>query len=413
VHASEASTVLADAARVAFVSARRRSVAAMPGAIGEFAPRAVCSDVERRAAVWAHDELRARGHEAWVETHWIRPQRALALAVGCALAALGGLIATGAPVPGLVIAAAGAISVLVDVAGRPGPLRLLLPRRATQVVLVAVDEGGRDEDPPIEAEGAARGDPLVAADKGEPNEDPLIDAEAAARGAPLVAADEGAPDEEPLIDAEGAARGDPLVAADERARRAGALVDLLVVARTDVPRRGLAARLERVPGGLWWLAGCAVAVAAAAGARVAGADGLALGIAQLVPTTVLLAAVAVALDAVFAPVGDGRAEDEAIDAALALHDSLVRDPPPGIAAGLLLAPPDALRAHLRRERLDPRRTALLHVRAGDIRSRHPQWLAAAAAAGLPARRRGPRGLPAALAPPADAERLARALATTL
>src|SRR5918998_1685504 len=94
----------------------------MPAGIGEFAPRAVCSDVERRAAVWAHDDLRARGHEAWMETHWVRPQLALALALGCLLAA------------------AGALSVLVDVAGRPGPLRLLLPKRATQVVLVAADE---------------------------------------------------------------------------------------------------------------------------------------------------------------------------------------------------------------------------------------------------------------------------------
>jgi hypothetical protein len=321
----------------------------MPGAIGDFAPRAVCSDVERRAAVWVHDELRARGHEAWVETHWIRPQLAWALALGCALAALGGLIAVGAPMPGLVVAAIGALSVLVDVAGRPGPLRLLMPRRATQVVLVAPDEGAGG------ASGWSR------------------------------AAGEGRP-----------------------------AVDLLVVARTDVPRRGIAARrLERVPGGLWWLAGSAVAVTAAAGARVAGADGLALGIAQLVPTMVLMIAVALALDAAVAPVGDGRAEDEAIAAALALHDGLVRDPPAGIAAGLLLAPPDALRAHLRGERLDHARTALLHVRAGDVRSRHPQWLAAAAAAGLPARRRGPRGLPAALAPPQAAERLVRSLATTL
>jgi hypothetical protein len=305
----------------------------MPGAIGEFAPRAVCSDVERRAAVWAHDELRARGHEAWVETHWIRPQLALALALGCALTAIGGLVAVAAPVPGLVVAAAGAVSVVVDVTGRPGPLRLLLPKRATQVVLVAP--------------------------------------------------------------------------------RAGAAVELLVVARTDVPRRGLAARLERVPGALWWVAGSAVAVAAAAGARVAGADGLALGIAQLVPTVVLMLAAALALDAAAAPVGDGHAEDAAIDAAMRAHDALAREPPPGIAVGLLLAGPDALRAHLRRERLDPRRSALLHVRAGEVRSRHPQWLAAARAAGLAARRRGPRGLPAALAPPVHAERLARGLATAL
>jgi hypothetical protein len=301
----------------------------MPGGIGEFAPRAVCSDVERRAAVWAHDELRARGHEAWMETHWIRPQRSLALAFGCALTAIGGLIAIGAPVPGLVVAAIGALSVLVDVAGRTSPLRLLLPRRATQVVLVAPREG--------------------------------------------------------------------------------ATVDLLVVARTDVPRRGIAARLERIPGGLWWLAAAAVAVAAAAGARVAGADGTLLGIAQLVPTVALMVAVALALDAVFAPAGDGREEDAAIEAAIELHDGLVRDPPAGLAPGLLLAGPDALRAHLRRERLDPRRTTLLQVRAGDVRSRHPQWLAAAAAADLPARRRGRRGLPAALVPPEHAEQLARAL----
>ncbi len=299
----------------------------------EFAPRAVCSDVERRAAVWAHDDLRARGHEAWMETHWVRPQLALALAFGCALAAAGGLVSVVAPVAGLVIAAIGAVSVLVDVAGRTGPLRLLLPKRATQVVLVAPAEG--------------------------------------------------------------------------------ATVDLLAVARTDVPRRGLARRLARVRGGLWWLVLCALAVVAAAAARTAGAEGTLLGAAQLIPTVVLLVAAAAALDAVVAQVGDGRAEDAALAAALALHDDLVRHPPPGIAAGLLLAGPDALRAHLRRERFDPARTALLHVRAGDVRSRHPQWLQAAAAAGLPARRRGPRGLPAALAPPEHAEPLARALTGTL
>src|SRR5215218_8049408 len=259
-------------------------------------PRAVCSDVERRAAVLLHDDLRARGHEAWLETHWVRPQLAPAVALGCATAAAGGLIAIGAPALGLAVAALGALSLLADVAGATGPLRALLPRRASQVVLVAP--------------------------------------------------------------------------------AGGAVVDLLVAART------------------------------------AGADGVLLGAAQLVPTVVLMLATAGALDAAAAPVADGSAEDEALAAALALHDALVRDPPPGIAAGLLLASPDALRAHLRRERLDRSRTALLHVRPGEVRSRHRQWLAAAAAAGLEARRRGPRGLPAALAAPQDAERLARALAVS-
>src|SRR5688500_18032129 len=104
------------------------------------APRLVCSDAERRYAVWAHDDLRARGHEAWVETLWIRPQRAAGVALACMLAAVGGLVALGAPVAGLVIAAVGAASLLADAAGRTGAARFLLPRRATQVVLVPAVE---------------------------------------------------------------------------------------------------------------------------------------------------------------------------------------------------------------------------------------------------------------------------------
>jgi hypothetical protein len=302
--------------------------------LAQCAPRPVCSDAERRAAVWAHDDLLARGHEAWVETHWVRPQLALALGVGCALSALGGLIAIGAPAVGLAIAAVGALSLLVDVAGGTSPLRLLLPRRATQVVLVAPQESD-------------------------------------------------------------------------------ARVDLFLVARTDVPRGGVARRLERVRGGLSWLVLCAIAVAGAAVVRVADIEGTALGAAQLVPTVVLLVASAAALDAAVAPVGDGRAEDEALAAALAIHERLVRDPPPGVATGLLLAAPEALRAHLRRERLDGARTALLQLCAGGIRSRHAQWRAVAQGAGLTARPAGPPGLPAALASPEHAERLARTLAETL
>jgi hypothetical protein len=322
------------------------ATAADVDSLAAFSPRPVCSDAERRLAVWAHDDLRARGHEAWVETHWIRPHLAAGLALGCALAATGGLIAIGAPLAGLIVAAVGALSVVIDASGRAGALRWLLPRRATQVVLVAPHE-------------------------------------------------------------------DAATSRDHIARHERAVVELLLVARTDVPRGGLARRLAQLPGGLWWLAGCALAVVGAAAARVGGADGTLLGALQLAPTVVLLAAVAAALDSLASGVGDGRAEDEALTAAHAAHEALVRDPPPGIAAGLLLTPPDALRAHLRRERLDPGATALLHVRAGPVRSRHRQWLAAADAAGLQASREGPRGLPTALAPPDVAERLARALAATL
>ena len=58
-----------------------------------FAGRGACTDAERRAALWLHDELRSRGHEAWVETRWVRPRRAAMLALGCLLAVAGGLLA--------------------------------------------------------------------------------------------------------------------------------------------------------------------------------------------------------------------------------------------------------------------------------------------------------------------------------
>jgi hypothetical protein len=307
------------------------------------APGPVCSDAERRYAVWAHDDLRARGHEAWVETVWIRPQLAAGVALGCVVAAVGGLLALASPVAGVAMAALGALSLLVDAVGRAGPLRWLFPRRATQVVLVAA---------------ATR---------------------ASATQVVLVAAD------------------------------AASAVDVLLVVRTDVPRGGLARRFDGVPGGLWWLAVAAVGVVAAAAARVGGADGTLLGAAQLLPTVVLLVAATVALDSLMTAGGAGAEVAEAVAAALAAHDALVRDPAPGVAAGLVLGPPAAVRVHLRAERLDPRRTALLVVRAGPVRTRHHQWRTAAQAVGVAVRGGGPRGLPAVEAPPALAEPLSRAL----
>src|SRR3954454_21820751 len=98
------------------------------------AGRGACTDAERRAALWLHDEVRARMQQAWVETLWVRPQRALALALAALLAAVGSLLATAAPIPGLVIAAIGTLWMLV-----PLPV---LPRRATQHVLTEVPPDG-------------------------------------------------------------------------------------------------------------------------------------------------------------------------------------------------------------------------------------------------------------------------------
>ncbi|MGZ8647492.1 MAG: hypothetical protein ACXW08_02460 [Solirubrobacteraceae bacterium] len=236
-----------------------------------FAGRGACTDAERRAALWLHGELRARGREAWVETRWVRPQRAAALALACLAAVAGGLLSTVAPVPGLAIAAVARVALGAHGGGR-NPLLLLFPRRATQHVLAGADHP-----------------------------------------APLV------------------------------------------VAAYDAPRRGLVlndrwrARLRRLPYG--GLAACGAAVTAAAAARTAGIDAAWLGIAQLLPTLVLLAALAAAVDIALSDHSPGANDNASgVAVALALFEALDR------RAALLLvgaghAVPRAVDDHLRRERL--------------------------------------------------------------
>ncbi len=108
-----------------------------------FEGRGPCTDAERRAAAWLHDRLRDAGHEAWVETHWVRPQWPAALALACALGVAAAPLSTVAPAAGAVLAAVAALALAVEATGRQGPLRLLLPRRATQNVLVPAPDGDR------------------------------------------------------------------------------------------------------------------------------------------------------------------------------------------------------------------------------------------------------------------------------
>jgi hypothetical protein len=103
--------------------------------LGRFERRGPCTDAERRAAGWLHDDLRARGHEAWVETHWVRPQWALSLALHAALGVIASVTAIYVPAAGLALALPVAISLASEANGRTGLLRLALPRRATQNVL--------------------------------------------------------------------------------------------------------------------------------------------------------------------------------------------------------------------------------------------------------------------------------------
>lgn len=105
--------------------------------------RAPCSDAERRAMLEVHDDLRARGHEAWVQTYWVRPQWAGSLTVHAALGVAASLLATSLPAVAFGVAAFALLSYGLELAGRGGLLRLLFVRRATQVVLVDPPDPGR------------------------------------------------------------------------------------------------------------------------------------------------------------------------------------------------------------------------------------------------------------------------------
>lgn len=301
-----------------------------------FERRGPCTDAERRAAGRLHDDLRASGHEAWVETHWVRPQWALSLALHAALGVIASVTAIYAPDVGLGLALLAAVSLGVEASGRAGLLRLAFPRRATQNVLTV----------------PAQARPLTL-----------------------------------------------LICARYDAGRGGALAG-------DRGRRW-AARARRLlgghtPGPLAWLALACAAVAACAAGRLAGADGLAIGIAQFVPTIALLGGLAFAVDVAASPLTPGaNAGASGAAVAVALHDELASQPPERLSPALLLcgagdAGPLALRAHLRRERFDPAATVLLELAACGAgapayAAAHPQLRAACerAAAALEAGARAP------------------------
>ena len=200
---------------------------------------------------------------------------------------------------------------------------------------------------------------------------------------------------------------------------AGDAVTVLVCAPYDAPRRGLVlndrwrAAAVRLGDVRPWLAGCALLIAGGAAARLAGYDPAWIGAVQLVPTVVLIAALAAAADIALSEISPGAGPASAAAVALAVHEELAGDPD-GPPAGLILygagaSGPRTLRAQLKRERADRRHTVVLELGpcAAGVpawRTRQPQLRAAAerAAEALaidPAPRRprparGARGLPA-------------------
>ncbi len=119
--------------------------------------------------------------------------------------------------------------------------------------------------------------------------------------------------------------------------------------------------------------------------RLADGDGGALGIVQLVPTLVLVAALGLAVDASLARAGGGRgapgggeasgAGEVAAEALLAAAQALAAAPPRQIGVDVVLAGAGAsgglgFRAHLRRRRPNRDRVAVVELTHGPA----PAWL---------------------------------------
>ena len=150
-------------------------------------------------------------------------------------------------------------------------------------------------------------------------------------------------------------------------------VTLVLTAATDRPRRGAIARVGWLPAAD--LAALALVCAFAAG-RVAGLEGTAVGAIQLVPTAVLILAVAAFADAALAR--PAPPDPSAVDAVLSVVAALDARPPAALGVEVVLAGAGAphalgLRAWLaaERRRRRPEDVVLLHVEpcaAGD-----PVW----------------------------------------
>ncbi len=206
----------------------------------------------------------------------------------------------------------------------------------------------------------------------------------------------------------GRARATQDVVAPAPAPRAVALV---VLAAVDRPRTSL---LWRVPAPELWLQGALLLATALSAARLAGAEGTPVGVAQLAVCVVLLVAAAGLLDAAFEP--PAAADAAATRAAVALAAGV-----PWAEVVLVGAGDLGLRARLHAERRAPEATVLLWLEPAATpawRSAHPTLAAIAQDTGAPGRRR--RVLPAgarpalALSGPGDAlADLARAVATRL
>ncbi len=239
-----------------------------------FERRGPGTDAERRAALWLARRLRAGGREAEVETVWVRPHETAALALHALAGVAGSVLAAFVPIAGVAVLAAALASLVLDVLGRLWLLRRLTFRRATQNVV----------SPPPPRSGAEPALRLVVTAAYDAGRTAIVRRDSLAR-----------------------------LAARARARLGG-----------------------RLPG---WrgvlVAATALALAASAGRLATEAQWVA--VVQLLPTVVLLVALALLVDAAAGEVSPSASPASAVAVALALVEALDEAPPRHLGVEVLLA----------------------------------------------------------------------------
>jgi hypothetical protein len=255
------------------------SVAETVAGLTAFPSRGAGTDAERRAAAWLAREVASPDREVTVETFWCRPNRALAQAWHVALALAGSLVTVSHPTVGGALVLAALACLALDALTGVSPGRRLTAEHASQNVV------------------SVPADPADAAD-----------------------------------DADHAVR--LLVTAPYDAGRT-ALVHAAGPRNAAARLRRLAAGGALTPGWLGWLALAMAWLVVVAIVRRASADTTTLAVVQLVPSAVLVLALAALLQLGGAPYGPA-AGDDASGAAVAI----------GLVRALAAAPPRHLRVEL-------------------------------------------------------------------
>ncbi len=281
-----------------------------------FARRGAGTDSERRAAGWLARELGRGGRQARIETFWCRPNWALAHAWHALLGLVGSLVSVGSPRIGGALILLALLSLTADALLGTSLGRRLTPERASQNVILPPT--GAIEDLSVRL----------------------------------------------------------IVTANLDAGRAG-----LVFRR---PLRRTSARVRevthgRLPGWLGWLAISLICLEGTAVARLDGSRGTGVGLAQLIPTVVLVLALALLLEQATAEFGPAAGDNASgIAAAVAIVRALAAGPPSHAAVELVLQGAGdggaiGLRRYLRsrRRELKPANTVVLGI--APCASGSPRW----------------------------------------